>query len=116
MIQTQLKGKKLLLVQVPANAYDMKVINKTLEGWKPTGGIFWYRDLPSTGWKLLGLCSQIPEDVAAGLVDAANKTCGGKRFDYRKRANVCNTAAESLSSFVKSKNRNPETTALLIEQ
>lgn len=75
-------------------------------------------DLPSGNWRPLGLCSEIKEAIAAGLVEKNPGLMMPMKWKHYGKPNYHykDTAIKSLHSFIQSHHFNPETTVILIKE
>lgn len=105
---------KAISVQVPEDSYDMRVFPGVLEGFKPTGGTYWYRDLPPGSWRIVGLGSELKEDHWKGIVEKGkNGIC--YRY-YLPGYRLTTIAIESGLSLLRSLKLDPKTSLILIKE
>lgn len=100
--------------------------NKIMWGTRRHG--YFTKELPPGNWQLIGLCSEVSEEVARGIV-TPHKYADGKYADNRidefdneivnefLNAHIWyNTALESFQSLLKHHSLNPNSTVLLIKK
>lgn len=124
-LTTTLNGKEILLVEVPEKSMshqllgDMKV-NEFRCLTMPKPGVFKIHrfDLKPAEYTLLGLCSEIKEEVAYSLVERDTLNAGTRPAckNYENGMFVFSDPRSSLRSFVKFHHFNPETTVILIKE
>lgn len=126
-LTTTLNGREILLVEVPEGSEIEKFITKG-DDIRPSfisyeevdddgniiGGSWNYVDLPSGNWKLLGLSSEITEEIAARIMPKAVDAYllyGTSHWD-----DCTDYAVVALRSFLQANGFSPSTTVILIKE
>lgn len=116
-ISIETQKASLIAVKVPEGASDFNIrFDKTLEYIENKTRVFG-KNLPNSNYEILGLVSEITEDVAKSIVEE----CFKNRFvDYRMISQTIDsfkyTATESLHTLLQSHGLNPKENYLLIKK
>jgi hypothetical protein len=114
MKKITLPSGEYLMVEVPKERKIMLATDGNLYHYRGSGAVTGQRiDIPLGNYTLIGLCSEISEEEAKGIVHEGNKLFAGYMYDYNKKANVAATALLSLASLVRSNGMEVDTTVLL---